>query len=173
MNIFDQYLTFLSRIDAETSRVSQRLSNELRCGPGCNDCCMSFSVLPLEAAFLAHNLTLNSQTRRQARSAAEISNRCPFLAGGLCLVYAHRPIICRTQGLPIAYVDEEREAVIVSACELNFPADRSSFAEEELLFLDPFNQELAELNSAFAAQRGDKDAIRRIPLRHIASGTGG
>lgn len=47
---------------------------------------------------------------------------CPLLGeGGACLVYAHRPMICRTHGLP--NIDRSGEVFSDQYCTLNFPGE--------------------------------------------------
>lgn len=45
---------------------------------------------------------------------------CPLLIDGRCAVYAHRPLICRTHGLP--HIDVNGEVFDDSWCTRNFPA---------------------------------------------------
>ena len=88
-----------------------------------------------------------------------------MLSDSRCRLYPWRPLICRTQGLPVAYIDTEREAVEVSACPLNFPDDYP-FQEEDLLFLDQANSDLALLNSEYCRQH-QLEATRRIVLTEL------
>ena len=113
-----EYLELVGEIDFCVRELTEgRLSARISCRPGCADCCMAFSVLPLEAALLAEALV-----RRQL-TVARSPGRCCFLQDNLCAIYALRPVICRTQGLALAYIDETEERIEVSACPLNFPED--------------------------------------------------
>ncbi len=127
--------------------TAEHFSTVLQCRPGCSECCMQFSVLPLEAAILAteRNLQNNIADRK--------SEKCLLLDNDLCTVYEIRPIICRTQGLALAYIDEEAGAIEVSACPLNFPDD-FLFTHENVLYMDQFNQRLAELNLRYCQETG-------------------
>lgn len=162
------YQQLLANLDAEIARIGELHTPALSCGPGCASCCQSFSVLPLEAACLRETLVAlpPASQARLARNLAAGDKRCPLLINELCSIYAARPVICRTQGLPLAYVDEEREAIEVSACPLNFPAEYP-FAPESLLFMDKFNERLFELNRTWCRKHG-LAPDRRIPLREIA-----
>ena len=94
---------------------------------------------------------------------------CVFLEEGLCRIYPFRPIICRSQGLPLAYAEEEQENIEVSACLLNFP-EGTEFTADELLFLDEVNWRLAALNIVYC--RGHRLAPgRRLPLAEILQTT--
>ena len=171
MTCLEDYRQLLAALDAEIVRIGEIHGATLSCGPGCASCCRAFSVLPLEAACLRHAIgalpAVNQE--RLGRNLAEDDDRCPLLIDDLCGIYAARPVICRTQGLPLAYVDAEREAIEVSACPLNFP-DEYVFAQENLLFLDGFNARLSELNRLWCLEKG-LDPDRRLPLRELACST--
>ena len=162
------YHRLVAALDAEIARIREIHAATLSCGPRCASCCLAFSVLPLEAASLREALDAlppTIQDRLKCNLAAG-NDRCPLLIDDLCCVYAARPVICRTQGLPLAYVDEEREALEVSACLLNFP-DEYGFVPENLLLMDGFNARLSELNLAWCRAQG-LNPSKRIPLREIA-----
>ena len=134
----------------------------LQCGPGCTKCCIRFSLLPLEAALVRVALTGVEAGQRGA------DQLCVLLKGGLCIIYADRPLICRTQGLPLGYVDEEKETIEVSACDLNF-ADHYAFTYDELLLMDRFNAVLAELNGRYCRAAGF-DPQQRIDIEDLLEG---
>lgn len=168
MTCVQDYRQLLADLDVEIARIGEMHAEALSCGPGCAFCCQAFSVLSVEAACLRKaiaDLPAVSQGRL-GDNLAEDADCCPLLIDELCSVYAVRPVICRTQGLPLAYVNADREALEVSACPLNFP-DEYVFAQEHLLFLDVFNSRLSEINRAWCLLQC-LDASRRIPLREIA-----
>ena len=171
MTCIQDYHQLLTALDAETARIGALHTAALSCGPGCASCCQAFSVLAIEAACIREAIDALPAASREhlARTLAENPDRCPLLIDGLCSVYTTRPVICRTQGLPLAYVDEERQTIEVSACGLNFPDDHV-FAPEDLLFLDPFNLRLAELNQAWCSKQ-NLDPTTRIALRELACST--
>jgi Fe-S-cluster containining protein len=121
-------------------------------------------VFALEAAMIA------GQEIRPAASPAA-ADVCVFLENGLCRIYRFRPLLCRGQGLPLAYIDDSAEAehpcLEISACLMNFPED-TEFAMEELLFLDETNRRLAALNIQYCRQ-ARLEAGRRVPLAAIFS----
>ena len=137
-----------------------RFQTVLNCGPGCSDCCTRFSVLPLEAALVSE--MLRERTPIRAGAARE---KCLLLADDLCQVYEVRPVICRTQGLPLGYIDEEAGTIEVSACPLNF-ADEYPLGHDDLLYMDQFNRRLAELNLHYCRAAG-LDPEKRIPLAEL------
>lgn len=130
--------------------IHQRFSTNLQCRPGCSDCCIAFSVLPLEAAILREAL---SGSQRPLPTLL-LENRCVFLQeNDLCDLYDLRPILCRTQGMALAYLDEESQTIEVSACPHNF-SETFSFEQDDLLFMDDFNDRLAALNLQYCRQAG-------------------
>lgn len=167
MTCIEEYHQLIASLDTEIARIGEMHTAALSCGPGCSSCCQAFSVLPIEAAAIGEAIaSLPIASRERFGKLAPGDDRCPLLIDDLCSIYAARPIICRTQGLPLAYVDEDREAIEVSACPLNFP-DGYAFAPESLLFLDQFNARLSELNCVWCRTQ-DLDPGRRIPLRELA-----
>lgn len=167
MTCIQDYRQLIDSLDAEIARIGEMHGALLSCGPGCAACCLAFSVLPIEAACMRKAIgALPSVSRdRLKKNLPGDNERCPLLIDDLCSIYAARPVICRTQGLPLAYVDEERQAIEVSACGLNFPDDHG-FAPEHLLFLDEFNARLFSLNHAWCLEQ-KRTPDRRIPLREL------
>ena len=168
MTSIHDYHQLLATLDAEIARIHTRHSDRLACKPRCASCCQSFSILSIEADCLRKAIGALPLITRDLlrRNLAADNDRCPLLIDELCSVYEARPIICRTQGLPLAYVDEEREAIEVSACPLNF-SDGYVFTPENLLFMDAFNTRLSELNLAWCREHG-LNPDKRIPLRELA-----
>ncbi len=156
-----RYRQLINEVDAAIHLlIDSCFPGRLRCGPGCSSCCTRFSVLPLEAALMF----AARPSWAPARAAGK--DRCRLLSGDRCSIYPHRPIICRTQGLPIAYVHEDGTTLEVSACPLNFAEDHQ-FIHEELLFLDHYNDRLAELNRRYCRTNGI-DPQLRIPIELLA-----
>ncbi len=154
-NLQKTYACLLRDLLSRIEQLRGELGSILRCGPGCSACCRAFTVLPLEAArlqeaFAALGLERQNRIAEQARMQREI---CPFLLDDLCAVYETRPIICRTQGLAIGYIDEEMGNIEVSACPLNFPDD-FTFVMDDLLLLDAYNARLFALNQEYCAAHG-------------------
>lgn len=154
------YLELIVEIDRAVSQLAGgRLAGRITCRPGCSSCCMAFSVLPLEAALLQRGLPA------EPAAGPRREGDCALLGHGLCSVYSLRPVICRTQGLPLAYVDETLAQIDVSACPLNFPED-TDFDLDDLFFMDAFNERLAALNLLYCS-RHDLDATVRIAIADL------
>lgn len=163
--LFARYLEIIAQLDAAVSALEELHRDELRCCPGCSSCCTLSSLLPIEAAYLRQAIDgLDAALRQWPGGEA---GRCPLLVDSLCAVYVHRPIICRTHGLPIGYVDHERASIEVSVCPMNF-SEEYEFAAEELLFLDHINSELALINSDYCALH-TLPAGKRVELTELVA----
>ncbi len=103
--------------------------------------------------------------------------RCPFLdGGGSCRVYPARPYVCRTQGLPLRWIEEDEDLQLVEMrdiCPLNDPpADPGDPPLEALppgdcWEIGPFEARLRELEDRFTGGRP-----RRVSLRELFAGGG-
>jgi uncharacterized protein len=154
--IIAEYQRLLQDIERELHRVASLFPKDfLQCSPGCSSCCTEFSVSPLEAAIIAENLHLPIAGSPSPPS-------CAFLREGRCTIYRIRPILCRTQGMPIGYIDRASSCIEVSACPLNFAGDYP-LTENELFLMDGFNSRLADLNHRYCQAAG-LDMHTRIAL---------
>ena len=84
----------------------------------------------------------------------------------------YRPVICRTQGLPLLYYSEDLENYTIAVCGLNFTAagDEFEFETEYAIDLDRLNSSLYRINKDFSGKnhyRPDKAADGRIPLEML------
>lgn len=154
-NIRNEYDSLVAELDRLIFTLTRKLQGFITCTPGCSSCCRRFSVLPLEAALIA----ASSATPLRRPSSDEL---CPLLDNDRCSIYAQRPLICRTQGLPIGYIDEDNERIEVSACPLNFP-EGHPFEYDDLLLLDTFNSRLAALNRSYC-RAAEIATDLRLPL---------
>lgn len=158
------YRQLVAELDKKISEISSGvLQQQLRCAPGCDGCCVQFSVLPLEAAMVAEAVM-----GKKVRYDDTDGEGCKLLKEGLCSLYDNRPVICRTQGLPLAYVDEEAGIIEVSACQVNF-RDDYPLSHDELFYMDSFNGRLAQLNAEYCRENAI-DLKIRIPLADCLPG---
>jgi Fe-S-cluster containining protein len=170
MDPIARYFDLIRRIDEDAKRLTTRHGDGITCRPGCTGCCVNLTVFPVE--FHAIRLAMARAGAGIGPEAFDPSAGCGFLNNGLCRIYPFRPIICRTHGLPIVYLDDTsgEPAWEVSFCELNFPdRDAIEFTEDTLLNIEDINGELARINMEFT---GDalitEDASRsRIPLKNL------
>ncbi|PLX51211.1 MAG: hypothetical protein C0613_01005 [Desulfobulbaceae bacterium] len=116
--MFSKLLHLYSVIDQAVARIGSQFADELRCGPGCADCCHAmFDISAVEAAYLASLLSpvmleeLREPAQQAKRQFQEIVAaqgdpalariRCPLLGSDdTCRCYQGRPMNCRTYGTP-------------------------------------------------------------------------
>lgn len=135
----------------------------MQCKKGCDLCCMNYSLLPVEYFAIKEQLKNNPFKSRNCEE-----DECVFLSNHECQIYENRPIICRTHGLPLLFMNDEQWEL--SACELNFTKfDDEDFNTENTFLQDKFNSKLFVLNQAFIKENklpySDFDLI---PLRKLA-----
>jgi Fe-S-cluster containining protein len=147
----ETYKSILQQADRHFASVMQSQPQNLQCGAGCSLCCYGlFEIGSGDVPVIAEGLgQLHPSTRRKViRRAVEIvessdhpnlrecsaeekeaffdrtqSTPCPNLDdAGLCRMYEHRPLVCRTFGLPL----REGRRYIGDICELNFTAASKS-----------------------------------------------
>mgnify|MGYP001813731917 CR=1 FL=1 len=119
--------TLASEVDAAFGAIQARRSDRMRCAAGCSACCRArLSITRVEATFLRDGLASLPGARRSELSARtrEVGREpCPALDDdGRCGVYAFRPLICRSYGVPLRH---RRDVALVNppvidACDLNF-----------------------------------------------------
>lgn len=148
---------------------------KLACKAGCADCCVdNLTVFRLEAARIeaAHPELL-------AEGEPHPEGACAFLDGeGRCRVYEVRPYVCRTQGLPLRWLEEhasrsptgedEDDEIIESrdVCPKNFVGDALEALEADAMWsLGPFEQRLADKQHAI-------DGGERVALRDLFANGG-
>lgn len=137
----ENYRAILDRADAHFDSVMRAQPQNLQCGRGCSLCCYGlFEIGSGDVPVIAEGLERMHPMRRKKviRQALEIeqlnlreasprekeayfertqATPCPNLdETGACMMYEHRPLVCRTFGLPL----REGRKYIGDICELNF-----------------------------------------------------
>jgi Fe-S-cluster containining protein len=148
----EEYLKFSEELDHEVSALAEQHARHLVCHDGCDKCCLNFKVFPVEYFAILAGLGLSSSEvlPLPASPDTEEIEPCVFLHDHSCSIYPHRPIICRTHGLPLLNMNESGDAWELSFCELNFlNADEDEFDEDNVLMQDTVNSKLFQINSRF------------------------
>lgn len=181
MAAMDEYRAVLAKVDAFAAQVAARAGAAMACRAGCAGCCQAgLTVSPVEAAAIAAHLErLPPQARNAIAARAERHREgCVFLdEGGRCSVYEARPIVCRTQGLPLRYppgfVPAEAVGIdlgergAVTWCPLNFA--EAPPGPGEVLDAELVDRLLAVVNRRHCAGTGE-EPLERIALDAIAAG---
>jgi uncharacterized protein len=170
MDPIERYFKLLLRVDAESGRLTALHGKALVCRPGCAACCRNLSVFPVE--FHAIQQAIARAGVDSGNVTFDASAPCGFLNEGVCRIYPFRPVICRTHGLPILFLDDSSGKYTweVSFCELNFAGrENIEFTENMLLDVEEINTELSRINRDFIAlKKQEKEhSLLRIPLKAL------
>ena len=120
----ERYARLCNKIARFEARVSARYPKALTCHGGCSGCChVHLSLVSIEFERIARALmTFGPAALAELRVRLERGRddpRCPLLNDqGRCQVYAVRPVICRSHGLPVQVGEPPSRDV----CPLNFSA---------------------------------------------------
>ena len=142
-------------VDRRAAALAERHRKRMVCARGCSGCCVDgLTVFEVEADRIRAGAA-----DLLATGTAHPPGACAFLGSeGECRVYAVRPYVCRTQGLPLRWIDEEAEAEYRDICPLN---DKGA-PIEELDAADCWT--VGEFEERLAQMQGDG---RRVALRDL------
>lgn len=161
MIIHPHLLQLREKVDAFMKRVAAANPESISCGPGCHDCCkVDLSVFPVEAEPMAAQLArLNAGVRTAISDRITTGQHCALLVDDRCAVYEQRPLICRSQGLPLLLEDRS-----LTVCPENFPGTGSieRLPAADILNLKTLNVVLSVLHQAHIKDAGAADERIRI-----------
>jgi hypothetical protein len=169
------YKELLNAIDLHFEKAVQLQKDEICCSKGCSSCCISdLTVCSIEAHYMKTAISdkiFNSSNISNAANA-----NCIFLIDNECFIYDYRPVICRTQGLPLLYEsdnedegDGEHEASKekeLSVCEKNF---HNNISSETILDMEKLNTALIMINKMFENEQGAASDlfVKRFTFKEI------
>ncbi len=136
----------------------------LSCRPGCDGCCRArLSVFAVEAAAIRQAVA-GRVAEIRSRMAAADDGACPFLRDGECLIYAFRPVICRTQGYPVTYRGDAGER-LADLCPVT-PPPPAIIPPARVLDLETLNHVLGSINRFHlsAMERRGRNVPSRVDL---------
>ncbi len=114
-----------------------------------------------------NSIICRPRLRAQLKKPATARGLCPLLHEGQCVLYEHRPVICRTHGMPL--VVEENGLQRIDCCPENFREGAlNTLSGDSLLHLERVNLLLVSVNHIYAASR-NIDAGQRISIARIFS----
>ena len=142
-------------VDRRAAALAQQHAERMVCRRGCFGCCVDdITVFEVEAERIR-----NGAPELLAEGSPHPPGRFAFLGSeGECRIYALRPYVCRTQGLPLRWIDDEAEAELRDICPLNDEGEPI----EELAATDCWT--LGEFEERLARMQGDG---RRVALRDL------
>jgi len=163
-----RYPELARKVDAFFARVEARHGSEMKCGTGCHDCChVRLSITTVEADAIRDEVARWPEPRQRAltaNAAAAPADRCAALdAHGRCLIYAARPVVCRSHGAPIRM--REGSLPVITACANNFTARGPAAAEPDCIL----DQETLSA-MVLAIDREDGNDGSRIDLAELLAG---
>lgn len=164
---FEKYLSLRKDIDSLSENLEKKHTKHMKCKAGCDMCCMDYSVFPIEFHFILNQL--KKEKAKPLVNADAATEDCIFLNNHRCTIYNTRPVICRTHGLPLIFMNEEGDWEL-SACELNFKEfDMGEFTEENTFPQDTFNSKLFVLNRNFIAEFTEEnyEETDLIPIKKL------
>ncbi len=163
--LLERHAVLCRKVDDFAARVQARHAAEMSCRAGCDGCCharLTITTLEAEAvrAWLA-GLSLASRAAVRDAAARAQPTRCAALDDeGRCRIYAARPLVCRSHGVPIR-ARSERGLPVIHACELNFVARGPAAVEPgDVLDQETLSTVLFALDAALARARGAQAGAR-------------
>lgn len=166
-NALGRYRKLRDQLDRAVAGLETAHAGKLVCVPGCCSCCTNLSVFSVEFEAIQQDLKLAGITEL----AFDADASCGFLKNGLCSIYDFRPIICRTHGLPLVFLNEDLDTpeYNVTFCPKNFSAtDDVEFGSENTLDLDELNAELALIQQRYTKEMVVQEYLMgRVELRRL------
>jgi len=161
------YYSLVAKIDSLCTEITKHCADSISCRKGCDACCRHFSIFWVEAVSLA-NYVVNLPQKQAAslrRRAQYLTDQdvCPLLEDGECTLYATRPIICRTHGLPILTRAETTQNI--DFCPRNFTR-KKTIPGHLVIDLDQLNTTLVAINALFVSRyfNGNPPPTERLTI---------
>ncbi|MBM4356699.1 MAG: YkgJ family cysteine cluster protein [Deltaproteobacteria bacterium] len=166
----DDIATFHRDVDVGARAVEIRNAGRLQCRRGCSGCCVDdLTVFEVEADAIR-----SSHPTLLAQGSPHPIGRCAFLdAEGACRIYDVRPYVCRTQGLPLRWLDEEEGVESRDICELNDVTVAGPYPtllelpEDACWTLGPAEARLRSLQGSLQGSATNSDPLARVRLRDL------
>jgi hypothetical protein len=170
-DLFTNYSKLLAKVDDFSLHLIRIHRDDIVCRRGCLDCCrQDLHLLPVEFLYLKQRLRCQPKAEKIIRQNTRPESCCILLHEGGCLLYEHRPVICRTHGLPLLITEDGRERR--DCCPKNFTGQSIGYLPKTgLLHLERLNTMLIVVNLDFASRAG-LNPEERIPVSRLAVSRG-
>lgn len=149
-------------IDTRVSRLVALHERVLTCKRGCVTCCEDdLTIYSIEA----ENIKVSCP--EVCVSSPHVEGACAFLDNnGACRIYAARPYVCRTQGLPLQWFDELEDGQLVAYRDICPKNDEKGLleglTEDESWVIGPVEERLSALQYEYGA-----GSMLRVALRNL------
>jgi Fe-S-cluster containining protein len=178
-----RYQEICTKYGQEFERNRRLHGEAIHCRAGCSDCCHQlFQITEIEAAEVSRGMAALPDGLRNAvssRAKGYLDKRqrivsstgepeawgslpppgtrlaCPALQDGKCLIYDHRPLICRKFGMPLWNPDRPER---VYACELNFQPGQEISDPRLIQIQTGLHQEWKALQADYNRAGGRRDS---------------
>ncbi len=157
-------------IDAEAQRITAEHGTRLQCRRGCSQCCIDdLTVFDVEAENIREN-----HSQLLATESPHPHGRCAFLdTEGGCRIYSNRPYVCRTQGLPLRWIDQTVDWEFVELrdiCPLNDEGKPiEELNENQCWTIGPVEERLAKLQALFSRGALTRSTLRELFQNHTVN----
>lgn len=161
-DLLDELRRLHHAVDLMAARVARAHGERLRCARGCAGCCTDhLTVFEIEAARIRTDAPIWRSNARPGPPGA-----CAFLdPDGACRIYHARPYVCRTQGLPLRWIEVEPDGSLAEfrdICPLNADGPPLETLDEDACWtIGPAEQRLANIQARFG------EAGARVSLRSL------
>ncbi len=159
IEIMDQ---FYREVDEQVALLEKINADRMHCKAGCHDCCIdNITVYEAEADYIRHyHADVLAQSPHPKGACAFLDKR------GMCRIYEHRPYVCRTQGLPLRWVEYESDGRMVEfrdICPLNSEGTPVELLPDDHCWdIGPFEQKLADIQMQLRFGN-----LKRVRLRDL------
>ncbi len=148
--LLENYRELVACLDEHADRIAETFGEHMVCRKGCDSCCRHLSLFWVEGFVLYEALQKSTKTKadivRRKIAHAGSSLECPLLEDHACLLYAARPVICRTHGLPL--MNESERGQEIHFCPENF-RNLQTLPGSAVLDMETVNSSLATINTLF------------------------
>ena len=160
MKNFTELETLYLKVDEFFKKTQTKFREDMLCKAGCSQCCfVDLTVFKVEADHIETWFKQHPQKEilKEAWKTASVPGACTFLKDDQCTIYEVRPLICRSQGLPLKF---KMDKDFVDACPLNF--ETSNLELEDCLDLDRVNHILSRIEMQYSGQPTDRVRLTQL-----------